>query len=228
MCGIVGIFVKDPCLEPQLGALLVPMLEALTGRGPDSTGVAIYPALSQPVEVVKDVGPAPEVCRRYGIAGRTGYQAIGHTRMATESAVTPRHCHPFCPAPGVCVVHNGSFSNHASVRRRLESDGVAFDTDNDSEVAARFIGSRLAGGDDLGDAMRWVQKTFDGFFTLLVTTATQFAVTRDDFACKPAVVAETDRYVAMASEYQALANLPGIADASVLEPAPGEIYAWTR
>ena len=228
MCGIVGVFVQDPGLEPQLGALLVPMLEALTGRGPDSTGVAIYPALGQPVEVVKDIGPAAEVCQRYGIAGRSGYQGIGHTRMATESAVTPGHSHPFCPAPQVCVVHNGSFSNHASVRRRLEADGVTFDTDNDSEVAARFLGSRLAGGDDLEESMRSVQKSFDGFFTLLVTTATQFAVMRDDFACKPAVVAETDRYVAMASEYQALADLPGIADAGVFEPAPGEIYAWTR
>jgi glutamate synthase domain-containing protein 1 len=211
-----------------LGALLVPMLEALSERGPDSTGVAIYRALGESVEVIKDIGPAPDVCRRYGIAGRAGYQAIGHTRMATESAVTARHSHPFCPAPDVCVVHNGSFSNHASVRRRLEADGVTFDTDNDSEVAARFIGSRLAGGDDLEDAMRWVQKEFDGFFTLLVTTANQFAVMRDDFACKPAVVAETDRYVAVASEYRALADLPGIGDAVVFEPAPGEIYAWTR
>src|SRR5579862_6724271 len=161
MCGIVGVFVQDPSLEPQLGTLLVPMLEALTGRGPDSTGVAIYPTPGEPVEVVKDIGPAPEVCRRYGIAGRSGYQGIGHTRMATESAVSPRHSHPFCPAPQVCVVHNGSFSNHASVRRRLEADGVTFDTDNDSEVAARFIGSRLAGGDDLEEAMRSVQKSFD-------------------------------------------------------------------
>jgi methylamine---glutamate N-methyltransferase subunit A len=228
VCGIAGVFVKDPRLEPQLGALLVPMLEALTGRGPDSTGVAIYPTSGEPVEVVKDIGPAPVVCRRYGIAGRSGYQAMGHTRMATESAVTPRHSHPFCPAPQVCVVHNGSFSNHASVRRRLEADGVTFDTDNDSEVAARFIGSRLAGGDDLEESMRWVQKSLDGFFTLLVSTATQFAVTRDDFACKPAVVAETDRYVAMASEYQALADLPGIGDATVFEPAPGAVYVWTR
>jgi glutamate synthase domain-containing protein 1 len=228
LCGIAGVFVKDPNLERELGALLVPMLEALSERGPDSTGVAIYRAWGEPVEVVKDIGPAPEVCRRYGIADRTGYQGIGHTRMATESAVTAGHSHPFCPAPDVCVVHNGSFSNHASRRRRLEAAGATFDTDNDSEVAARFIGSRLAGGDDLEASIRGVQKSFDGFFTLLVTTATQFAVTRDDFACKPAVVAETDRYVAMASEYQALAGLPGVGDANVFEPAPGEIYVWAH
>ena len=171
MCGIVGVFVKDPSLEPQLGALLVPMLEALTERGPDSTGVASTGQPGEPVEVVKDVGPAPEVCRRYGIAGRTGYQGIGHTRMATESAVTARHSHPFSPAPDLCVVHNGSFTNHASVRRRLEADG------RDLRHRQRLRGGRPVhrlppgGGDDLEEAMRWVQKAFDGFFTLLVTTA---------------------------------------------------------
>ena len=228
MCGIVGILIKDPDLAAALGALLVPMLEALAERGPDSTGLAIYRQEGQPVEIVKDVGSAPDVCRRYDIASRTGYQGIGHTRMATESAVTARHCHPFSPAPELCVVHNGSFSNHATVRRRLEADGVVFDTDNDSEVAARFIGFRLAAGDDLEEAMRWVQKEFDGFFTLLVTTATQFAVVRDPFACKPATVAETDRYVAVASEYRALAGLPGVDGAAVFEPAPGELYTWSR
>jgi glutamate synthase domain-containing protein 1 len=174
------------------------------------------------------VGDATDVCSRYHIADRVGYQAIGHTRMATESAVTAKHSHPFSPAPDLCVVHNGSFSNHASVRRQLERDGAVFDTDNDSEVAARLIGSRLAEGADLEAAMQRVQELLDGFFTLLVSTSTQFAVVRDAFACKPATVAETDQYVAVASEYRALAALPGIKDASVFEPAPEEIHVWSR
>jgi len=221
------VFVKDPGLEAELGELVVPMLEALAQRGPDSTGLAIYQD-DHPVEIVKDVGPADEVCRRYNIADRSGYQAIGHTRMATESAVTARHSHPFSPAPDLCVVHNGSFSNHATVRRHLERDGAVFDTDNDSEVAARLIGRRLAEGADLEQAMQRVQELMDGFFTLLVTTGTQFAVLRDAFACKPATVAETDRYVAVASEYRALASLPGIKEADVFEPGPEEIHVWTR
>jgi glutamate synthase domain-containing protein 1 len=73
-----------------------------------------------------------------------------------------------------------------------------------------------------------VQKELDGFFTLLVTTGTQFAVLRDSFACKPAVIAETDDYVAVASEYHALADLPGVAHAEVFEPVPEEVYTWTR
>jgi glutamate synthase domain-containing protein 1 len=301
MCGIVGLFIKDPALEPSLGALLAPMLDALAERGPDSTGLAIYsrpepaeeqawrislrrphpsidwgtlsvaameeagqascrmeqrgdaavvitaadPALmikalvgaeadlevlgyGHRVEIIKDIGAAPQVCERYGVASLAGYQGMGHTRMATESAVTPRHSHPFSPAADLCLVHNGSFSNHNTVRRRLQAEGVVFDSDNDSEVAARFIASRMDRGDDLEEAMRWVQKAFDGFFTLLVTSATQFAVVRDAFACKPATVAETDRYVAMASEYRALAALPGITDAVVFEPKPEVVYTWSR
>src|SRR4029077_9584404 len=79
------------------------------------------------VEVIKDIGVAEEVCRRYHVEERCGYLAVGHTRMATESAVTPAHSHPFVPLADLCLVHNVSFSNHATVRRRLEDAGWAFD-----------------------------------------------------------------------------------------------------
>ena len=298
MCGIVGIHLKDPALEPRLGELLVPMIEALTGRGPDSAGLALYdrttpdgslrwslhapdagydwqalaarlsedigqPAsvevkvdvglltvkapvdqvrarlaeLAPEVKVVgvgeamtlhKDIGSARQVCDRYGIELVGGYQGVGHTRMATESAVTTQHSHPFSPAPDLALVHNGSFSNHASIRRRLEAKGIEFETDNDSEVAARYIGYWLEQGDTLDDAMRRVVKEFDGFFTLLVTSRDEFAVVRDAFACKPLVVAETDAYVAVASEYHALAELPGIESARVFEPQPEDVHSWVK
>jgi amidophosphoribosyltransferase len=178
------------------------------------------------IEVYKDIGPAAEVCARYGVAGMPGYQAIGHTRMATESAVTTEHSHPFAVATDLALVHNGSFSNYASVRRDLADQGVRFDTDNDSEVAARYVAREMDAGADLADALRAVLKAFDGFFTLLVTTERSFAVVRDSFACKPMVVAETPDYIAVASEYVALADLPGVEKAKVFEPMPEEIYTW--
>jgi methylamine---glutamate N-methyltransferase subunit A len=180
------------------------------------------------IEVYKDVGPAAEVCARYGVAGMAGYQAIGHTRMATESAVTTEHSHPFAVAADLALVHNGSFSNYASVRRELAGQQIRFDTDNDSEVAARYIARELAAGADLTGALRGVLKAFDGFFTLLVATAGAFAVVRDSFACKPMVIAETADYVAVASEYVALADLPGVEQARVFEPMPEEIYTWAE
>ncbi|MGH8882161.1 MAG: class II glutamine amidotransferase, partial [Stackebrandtia sp.] len=213
MCGIVGLHLRNAELEPRLGELLVPMLEAMTTRGPDSAGVALYDDTG--MTVIKDVGLPKDICARYGVAARGGYQAVGHTRMATESAVTTEGAHPFTPLPDLALVHNGSFSNYATVRRRLARDGIHCETQNDSEVAARFIGQQVTAGADLGDAMRMVLKEFDGFFTLLVTTGDEFAVLRDSFACKPAVIAETADYVAVSSEYHALAGLPNIGDATV-------------
>jgi len=317
MCGIVGLHLKNPGLQPRLGELLTEMLEAMTTRGPDSAGIAVYtdrapapgaqehelryslrsdeaidwdllakriaaetgrnvrveplgsgssgsgfagsagsadsavlaspaaetsflaaarriapqvsvPGYGRSMVVVKDVGAPAAICARYGIPGWAGYQGIGHTRMATESAVTTAHSHPFAPAADLALVHNGSFSNYATIRRRLARNGIHCDTDNDSEVAARLIAVRMAEGADLEEGLRTVLKEMDGFFTLLVTTATQFAVVRDSFACKPAVIAETPDYVAMASEYHALAGLPGVAGARVFEPMPEEIHVWSR
>jgi methylamine---glutamate N-methyltransferase subunit A len=178
------------------------------------------------IEVYKDVGPAAEVCARYGVASMGGYQAVGHTRMATESAVTTEHSHPFAVSSDLALVHNGSFSNYASVRRQLADSGVRFDTDNDSEVAARYIAVQMAAGADLAEALRLVMKTFDGFYTLLVAAERSIAIVRDSFACKPMVVAETDDFVAVGSEYVALAGLPGVEKAKVFEPMPEEIYTW--
>src|SRR5215468_10894599 len=250
MCGIAGLQLKNPDLYPQLGTLVAPMLDVLASRGPDSTGVAVYTRDAPPgeqkyslcaptqgydwagyvsaleaaagvvpvefrprgrdgvivtsigqdrgpellagidpsirlfgygtaIEVYKDVGPAAEVCARYGVASMPGYQAIGHTRMAT-----------------------------------------------DSEVAARYIASEMQAGADLTDALRGVMKAFDGFFTLLVAAGQSIAIVRDSFACKPMVIAETADYVAVASEYVALADLPGVDKADVFEPMPEEIYTW--
>ena len=177
--------------------------------------------------VVKDVGPPTAICERNGMAAWRGHLGIAHTRMATESAVTARHAHPFVPGPDLCIVHNGSFSNHASVRRRLRADGVTFDSDNDSEVAARLLAQRIGLGDSLDEATRWIGKEMDGFFTLVIGTGTGMSVVRDAFACKPAVVAVTSAYVAVASEYRALAGLPDIDRADVFEPQPEEVYTWT-
>jgi len=148
--------------------------------------------------------------------------------MATESAVTAAHCHPFAVAPDLAFVHNGSFANHATIRRQLQAEGVEFDSDNDSEVGARFLAWRLAQGEDLEKALRVLLETFDGFFTLVVSTADSLAVVRDRVACKPALVAESADWVAVASEYRALSELPGIGDARISEPEPEQVSVWHR
>lgn len=297
MCGIVGLFLKDSSLEPQLGALVAGMLGVMSDRGPDSAGFAIYgegqagvskltlrsaegvsltdvagalgSALETPVqsilhdthlvisvlaskeddtrawlaanrpdvavvgagkriELYKEVGLPAEVAERFELKAMTGTHGIGHTRMATESAVTTNGAHPFSTGADQCLVHNGSLSNHASVRRTLRANGVAIETENDSEVAAGYLTWRMREGASLREALEGGLKDLDGFYTFVVGTENGFAVLRDPIACKPAVMAETDRYVAFGSEYRALVGLPGIETARVFEPEPGRVYAWER
>jgi methylamine---glutamate N-methyltransferase subunit A len=193
----------------------------------------VYPGViiggfGEDLAVLKGVGRPNALAESWGLSAAQGWQGVGHTRMATESAVTASGAHPYAVGPGQCLVHNGSFSNHASIRRELRAAGVRFDSENDTEVGARFVASELAAGKDVEAALKELIGTFDGFYTLLVSDRESFAVVRDAIACKPAVIAEADDWVAMASEYRALADLPGVEHARIWEPEPEVIYAWTR
>jgi glutamate synthase domain-containing protein 1 len=179
------------------------------------------------IDVYKDEGHPADIARRYSFSSLTGTHAVGHTRMATESAVSPAHAHPFTAGEDFCLVHNGSLSNPYSIRRRLEKKGVRFETDNDTEAACRFLEWRMREGDALEQALVRGFEELDGFYTLLMATADKLVLVRDAFACKPAVVAETDEYVAISSEYRALAHLPGVQNARIFEPVPEQIYSWT-
>lgn len=180
------------------------------------------------IALYKAVGLPRVVSERYGLRHMAGTHGIGHTRMATESAVTTDGSHPFSTGADVCLVHNGSLSNHNRLRDRLRKRGIRFATQNDTEVAAGYLAWRLAEGDNLDTALRRGLDDLDGFYTLAVGTRDGFAVMRDSFACKPAVLAETEDWVAMASEYRAIARLPRAETAQVWEPEPARVYAWSH
>jgi glutamate synthase domain-containing protein 1 len=294
MCGIVGLFLKNPSLQPDLGLHLAAMLGVMSDRGPDSAGFAIYgshqadhvkltlraasavairqavadlgkasaadldsvfhdthavvsvPLAREPeirqliakdsgltlvgvgarMELFKEVGLPEQVTERFELSRMSGTHGIGHTRMATESAVTTHGAHPFSTGKDQCLVHNGSLSNHCGVRRFLSREGLSFETDNDSEVAAGFLTWRMHQGASLEQALTDSLTSLDGFYTFVVGTESGFAVLRDPISCKPAVMAETDDYVAFGSEYRALAVLPDVGKARVFEPEPAKVYAW--
>jgi glutamate synthase domain-containing protein 1 len=297
MCGIVGLFLKDRTLEPDLGGLLSRMLATMCDRGPDSAGFAVYGpaengqvkmtvqspdpsrfaaleaalakafgrkaavalkdthavirledgvaeqarsllkeqfpdlrmmASGRSIEIYKEVGLPTDVADRFDLAGMRGTHGIGHTRMATESAVTTMGAHPFSTGADQCLVHNGSLSNHNNLRRELMREGRIFETENDTEVAAAYLSAQMDRGLSLGNALEKSLSDLDGFYTFVVGTRDGFGVLRDPIACKPAVLAETDRYVAFGSEYRALAGLPAIEKARVWEPEPATVYFWGR
>jgi methylamine---glutamate N-methyltransferase subunit A len=178
------------------------------------------------IEIYKEAGRPGDFVRRFAIEQLDGSHALGHTRMATESRVTTEHSHPFSTGLDLCLVHNGSLSNHNRLRRKLAREGIQFQTDNDSEVAAGYLTWRLREGASLEQALEGCLSELDGFYTFAVGSADGFAVLRDPIACKPAVMAETDEWVAIASEYRAIAVLPGAQDAVSWEPEPGRVYSW--
>ena len=178
------------------------------------------------IDLYKDTGTPGQVAERYGFASLQGSHLVGHTRMATETAVTPERAHPFTAGEDFCLVHNGSLSNPYSVRRKLEPLGIAFETDNDTEAACRFLEWRMREGDDLTAALEKGFDELDGFYTFLMGTRDELALVRDAFSCKPAIVAETDDYVAISSEFRSLAKLPGVKNANIFEPKPEQIYSW--
>jgi glutamate synthase domain-containing protein 1 len=297
MCGIVGLFLKDPHLEPELGMLVGRMLGTLCDRGPDSAGFAVYgnetpgtikltlraPAdfdferlakqlqtaagasvphvvrdthmvvtvplaretairaalaelapgvrvvgAGRRMEIFKEVGRPDLVATRFGLPRMAGTHAIGHTRMATESAVTTDGAHPFTTGPDQCLVHNGSLSNHNAVRRELAHHGLVFQTENDSEVAAGYLTWKMREGLSLDRALEASLAALDGFYTFVVGTESGFGVLRDSIACKPAVMAETEKWIAFGTEYRALVDLPGIDAARVWEPEPATVYFRER
>lgn len=196
----------------------------LAANAPDVDIVSV----GERMEIYKEVGLPANVAARFALDKMTGTHAIGHTRMATESAVTTNGAHPFSTGADQCLVHNGSLSNHNGLRRMLQHHGQHFVTQNDTEVAAGYLSWRMSEGASLKEALESSLDDLDGFFTFVVGTKNGFAVVRDPIACKPAVMAETDDYVAFGSEYRALVGLPDIDGARVFEPEPAMVYAWER
>ena len=180
------------------------------------------------IEIYKEVGRPQAFVEQFRLGDIEGSHGLGHTRMATESRVTTEGSHPFSTGLDLCLVHNGSLSNHNRLRERLRREGIEFQTENDTEVAAGYLAWRMREGASLQEALEGSLADLDGFYTFLVGTADGFAVLRDPIACKPAVLAETDDWVAMSSEYRAIAVLPGASDARLWEPEPAVVYAWEK
>jgi methylamine---glutamate N-methyltransferase subunit A len=180
------------------------------------------------IEIYKETGLPREFVGEFSLTDLAGTHALGHTRMATESRVTTEGSHPFSTGFDLCLVHNGSLSNHNRLRENLRREGIEFQTENDTEVAAGYLAWRMREGASLEEALEGCLEDLDGFYTFAVGTADGFAVLRDPIACKPAVLAETDDWVAMGSEWRAISVLPGAADARMWEPQPGVVYVWEK
>jgi glutamate synthase domain-containing protein 1 len=299
MCGIIGYLDKRGGPERPVGKVLLSMLQALSCRGPDSAGVAVFGpprpswvlrlklpehagpeagsslllgvlrelggvsrhridgaylgvevdgaadpraledgllarvpqtevvSLGRQLEVFKQVGSPARLEQDYHISELIGSHGIGHTRLSTESRVDLSHSQPFWAhgVPDLATVHNGHVTNYHKLRRRYEQRGYRFFTENDSEVIGVYLRDRMAAGLSWEDALRSSLDDFDGSFSYLAATGGDLAYVRDRFGFKPLVVAETDAFVAVATEEIALRQALG-RDFVAREPAPGTMRVW--
>jgi glutamate synthase domain-containing protein 1 len=301
MCGIIGFLDKQGRQEQPIGRTLLAMLQALSCRGPDSAGVALFgpaqpawvlqvklpedaepgraakqvleavqglagvvrheaigaylrvltaaadiePAaleegllrrvpgaevvsLGHHLEIVKQVGSPAQLEATYHVAQRQGSHGIGHTRLSTESRVDLSHSQPFWAhgVPDLATVHNGHITNYHKLRRRYEQQGYRFFTENDSEVIGVYLRDRMAAGMSLADALRSSLDDFDGSYSYLTADARTLAYVRDRYGFKPLMVAETDDFVAVATEEIALRQAFG-RDFECREPPPGTLKIWS-
>jgi glutamate synthase domain-containing protein 1 len=294
MCGIVGFLDKRGRADQTVGQTILALLQALSCRGPDSAGVALFDTrnewrvrvsvpggmdpdaasaalcelgvvvqghyrngvydlllgsaaeadtleeriqrrlpgtevicLGRRLNLFKQVGSPDQLEATYQISALRGSHGIGHTRLSTESRVDLSHSQPFWAhgVPDLATVHNGHITNYHKLRRRYEQKGYRFFTENDSEVIGVYLRDRLAAGLTLEDALRCSLDDFDGSFSYLAASGDRLAYVKDRFGFKPLVVAETDEFVAIATEEIALRKALG-GDFVAREPAPGTMSVW--
>ncbi|MCH9758360.1 MAG: glutamine amidotransferase [Proteobacteria bacterium] len=179
------------------------------------------------LELIKDLGDAQTVGDQYQLSKFNGTHAIGHTRMATESAVDIRSAHPYWAYPfsDISVVHNGQLTNYWTMRRAMERIGHRFLSNCDSELIAVYVAERMERGDDLETAMRRSIDELDGVFTYFIATSDALGMAKDVMAAKPMVLYEGDDFIAMASEEVAIRSIfPHEID--TYDPYDGEVLAW--
>jgi glutamate synthase domain-containing protein 1 len=295
MCGIVGFLDKREQTDYPLGRTLLAMLQALSCRGPDSAGVALFGELSdihlrlsishdlsrdaaiealrqegvtvhasyrtglldahvaagvdltrleerirrrlpgsevlclgEHLSLFKQVGSPEQLEQSYHISGFWGTHGIGHTRLSTESRVDLSHSQPFWAhgVPDLATVHNGHITNYHKLRRRFEQEGYHFYTDNDSEVIGVYLRDRMAAGRSLEGAMQSSLEDFDGSFCYLAASKDRLGFVKDRYGFKPLMLAESEDFVAVATEEIALRQALG-RDFTACEPAPGTMRLWS-
>jgi glutamate synthase domain-containing protein 1 len=183
--------------------------------------------LGQQLNLFKQVGSPDDLEATYHVSALTGSHGIGHTRLSTESRVDLSHSQPFWAhgVPDLATVHNGHITNYHKLRRQYEQRGYRLYTENDSEVIGVYLRDRLAAGLSLEDALRCSLDDYDGSFSYLVADGEHLAYVRDRFGFKPLIIAETEEFVAIATEEVGLRRALGN-DFVAREPAPGTMKTW--
>jgi glucosamine--fructose-6-phosphate aminotransferase (isomerizing) len=160
MCGIIGILTKNNNVVPHIMA----GLKLLEYRGYDSAGLAVLNATGA-LERRRASGKISTLAEKLQEEPMSGQVGIGHTRWATHGAATETNAHPLA-TDKVAVVHNGIIENFQDIKDELTSRGHVFESQTDSEVAARLMHQMLSEGLSPEEATMAVLARLEGAFSL--------------------------------------------------------------
>lgn len=211
------------CLRLHVEEVSDSLITAIEAIAPDIEVVSA----GRRLEVMKQVGSPEELETTFGISQFVGSHGIGHTRLSTESRIDLSHSQPFWAhgLPDVATVHNGHITNYHILRRRFEQRGIRFYTENDSEIIGIYLRDRLQTGFSFEEALEASLTDFDGSFCYLAATSDRLAFVKDGFGLKPLVVAETEEWIAIATEEVALRNAFGTTF-TAREPGVKRLHLW--
>ncbi len=166
MCGIFGY-----TGQKEAQGLIIQGLKHLEYRGYDSSGIAMQNGNNN-IHVVKTKGKIRNLEDLLKSQPLKGHTAVGHTRWATHGTPTPQNAHPHLDAENqIAVVHNGIIENFFDLKKTLESEGVVFRSETDTEVIVHSIAKYYKG--NLENAVRRALKDLRGTYAIAVICSSE-------------------------------------------------------
>jgi len=167
MCGIVGYVGSKPAMD-----ILISGLRRLEYRGYDSAGYALQ--LNGSLTIQKCIGRVADLEKIDPGEAVDATTGIAHTRWATHGEPSALNAHPHTDQSGnIALVHNGIIENYKTIRSRLESEGIEFESETDSEVLVKLIGHETDSGKDLFHAVKDALGHVIGAYGIAVLSANE-------------------------------------------------------
>ncbi len=160
MCGIFGVFSKNPVID-----FILEGLSKLEYRGYDSSGISILDE-NNIIKTIRAKGKLNNLNKKINKKNLLGNIGIGHTRWATHGIPSTNNAHPHS-SESVSIVHNGIIENYSTLKKMLKERGFKFQSQTDSEVIAHLLSLQLRNNNPK-EAIKKALAYLDGAFAIAI------------------------------------------------------------